>query len=176
MPRSVTHLFLLQKISLVKVYFLKVSQYCFLQQQCRFDFCSCDTSFQAVPSFFNARIDEAKALQPGVDWSVDRVLDVIRTSSRSWRNDRLRPFPELKFSYEEEQSPEEFFVPLVWSLVVMHSPIPWNTVNTILLTSMLETAPSLDSDSVSLDIPPSSSHSRNGVPSRISAQEIVESP
>lgn len=136
---------------------------------------ACDHFIQAVPMFFNARIDEAKALQPGIDWNVDRVLEVIRTSSRSWRTDRLRPFPELKFSYEEEQSPEEFFVPLVWSLVVTHSGIPWNTANATLLANMLETAPSLDSDSVSVDIPPSSSTSGNGILSRIRTQEIVES-
>lgn len=31
--------------------------------------------------------------------------------------DRLRKFPELKFKYVEEEQPEEFFIPYVWSLV-----------------------------------------------------------
>lgn len=39
----------------------------------------------------------------------------------------LRDFKELRFSYEEEESPEQFFVPYVWSLIVSHtqSSIPW---------------------------------------------------
>ena len=32
----------------------------------------------------------------------------------------------MRFTYEEEQSPEEFFVPYVWSLVVSSTTIPWN--------------------------------------------------
>lgn len=107
-----------------------------------------------MPDFFNARIDEAKSLQPGVDWTVDRVLEVVLTSSRSWRTDRLRAFPELKFSYEEEQSPGEFFVPLVWSLIVAHSGIPWNLSKAALFTSskMVALACS-DVDRMSVDTP-----------------------
>ncbi|KAL4430623.1 hypothetical protein ABPG75_005879 [Micractinium tetrahymenae] len=45
-----------------------------------------------------------------------RTRDLIKQHSRGWRRDRLRPFPELRFTYEEEASPEEFFVPYVWSL------------------------------------------------------------
>ena len=29
----------------------------------------------------------------------------------------LQKFPELKFKYVEEEQPEEFFIPYVWSLV-----------------------------------------------------------
>ena len=32
---------------------------------------------------------------------VRRVLDVIKQHSRGWRRDRLKPFPELRFTYEE---------------------------------------------------------------------------
>lgn len=35
-------------------------------------------------------------------------------------------FTELRFTYEEELHPEEFFVPYVWTLVVAHGGIPWN--------------------------------------------------
>ncbi len=34
--------------------------------------------------------------------------------AQGWRSDRLRHFPELKFCYEEEAAPEEFFVPYIW--------------------------------------------------------------
>lgn len=30
-----------------------------------------------------------------------RVLDLIKQHSRGWRRDRLKPFPELRFTYEE---------------------------------------------------------------------------
>ncbi|PIO33090.1 hypothetical protein AB205_0153590 [Aquarana catesbeiana] len=30
---------------------------------------------------------------------------------------RREKFPELKFKYVEEEQPEEFFIPYVWSLV-----------------------------------------------------------
>lgn len=43
-----------------------------------------------------------------------------------WRPQQLQVFPELRFTYEEENSPEDFFVPYVWTLVVAHSGLPWN--------------------------------------------------
>jgi hypothetical protein len=35
-------------------------------------------------------------------------------------------FTELRFTYEEELHPEEFFIPYVWTLVVAQSGIPWD--------------------------------------------------
>ena len=32
----------------------------------------------------------------------------------------------MRFTYEEEQFPEDFFVPYVWSLAVSSTTIPWN--------------------------------------------------
>ncbi|GMH33193.1 hypothetical protein BSKO_01027 [Bryopsis sp. KO-2023] len=114
-------------------------------------------NIQLVPEFFNARIDEAKDLQPGVNWGVERVLEVVKSSSRSWRTERLRPFPELKFSYEEEQSPEEFFIPLVWTSIVSQSEVPWSMSSIVLFGHSVEgggPAPSTQgSDSFSVDIP-----------------------
>lgn len=37
---------------------------------------------------------------------------------QSWRGERLKQLPELRFVYEEEAAPEEFFVPYCWSLAV----------------------------------------------------------
>lgn len=50
-------------------------------------------------------------------WSVDKVLSLVATSAHYWRPDRLRPFQELKFVYEEEGEASAFFVPYVWGLV-----------------------------------------------------------
>lgn len=36
-------------------------------------------------------------------------------------------FPELKFRYVEEEQPEEFFIPYVWSMVHSTSSLYWST-------------------------------------------------
>ncbi|KAK9817010.1 hypothetical protein WJX72_008242 [[Myrmecia] bisecta] len=75
--------------------------------------------------FFNAKVEEAR-LAKGWDWNVEKVLAVIKGNLRHWRPDKLRQFQELRFTYEEETSPEDFFVPYIWSLVVGNTTIPWN--------------------------------------------------
>ncbi|XP_026677891.1 dymeclin [Diaphorina citri] len=51
----------------------------------------------------------------------------IRISSNTSLCVSLQTFPELKFKYVEEERPEEFFIPYVWSLVIRHAPIYWNS-------------------------------------------------
>ncbi|XP_062828635.1 dymeclin isoform X2 [Anolis carolinensis] len=65
-----------------------------------------------VISFFSSRIEQA-----GSELSVERVLEIIKQGAVALPKDRLRKFPELKFKYVEEEQPEEFFIPYVWSLV-----------------------------------------------------------
>nr|XP_056703929.1 dymeclin isoform X2 [Euleptes europaea] len=65
-----------------------------------------------VISFFSSRIEQA-----GAELSVERVLEIIKQGAVALPRDRLRKFPELKFKYVEEEQPEEFFIPYVWSLV-----------------------------------------------------------
>lgn len=65
-----------------------------------------------VISFFNSRL-----LQAGAELSVERVLEIIKQGVVALPKDRLKKFPELKFKYVEEEQPEEFFIPYVWSLV-----------------------------------------------------------
>ncbi|XP_063151907.1 dymeclin isoform X1 [Candoia aspera] len=65
-----------------------------------------------VISFFSSRIEH-----PGAELSVERVLEIIKQGAVALPKDRLRKFPELKFKYVEEEQPEEFFIPYVWSLV-----------------------------------------------------------
>jgi hypothetical protein len=38
----------------------------------------------------------------------------------------FQKFPELKFKYVEEEQPEEFFIPYVWSLVYKSAKLYWN--------------------------------------------------
>ncbi|XP_075697034.1 dymeclin isoform X3 [Rhinoderma darwinii] len=65
-----------------------------------------------VIGYFSSRLELA-----GSDLSVERVLEVIKQGAVALPKDRLRKFPELKFKYVEEEQPEEFFIPYVWSLV-----------------------------------------------------------
>ncbi|XP_062057630.1 dymeclin [Lepus europaeus] len=65
-----------------------------------------------VITFFSSRL-----LQAGAELSVERVLEIIKQGVVALPKDRLKKFPELKFKYVEEEQPEEFCIPYVWSLV-----------------------------------------------------------
>eukprot|EP00245_Coleochaete_scutata_P002264 TRINITY_DN1297_c0_g2_i1.p1 TRINITY_DN1297_c0_g2~~TRINITY_DN1297_c0_g2_i1.p1 ORF type:complete len:518 (+),score=93.00 TRINITY_DN1297_c0_g2_i1:66-1556(+) len=77
-----------------------------------------------VLDFFNVRMDHTN--MRGGEWSVERVLEVVIANARAWRGEGMKMFTELRFTYEEELHPEEFFIPYVWSLVCTHSGIPWS--------------------------------------------------
>ncbi|KAF7806909.1 dymeclin [Senna tora] len=68
-----------------------------------------------VLDFFNSRMD---AQREDGDWSVDEVLQVIIVNCRSWRGEGMKMFTQLRFTYEQESHPEEFFIPYVWQLVL----------------------------------------------------------
>ncbi|XP_051960249.1 dymeclin-like isoform X1 [Xyrauchen texanus] len=69
-------------------------------------------NLDTVIGFFSQRLEQA-----GSDLSVERVQEVIMKGAVALPKDRLKKFPELKFKYVEEEQPEDFFVPYVWSLV-----------------------------------------------------------
>ncbi|XP_031616769.1 dymeclin isoform X2 [Contarinia nasturtii] len=72
-----------------------------------------------VVGFFSSRLQRVQD-QRG-ELGVNEVLEVISKGASQWSSDRLRKFPDLKFRYVEEDSPEEFFIPYVWSLVTKGS-------------------------------------------------------
>ncbi|XP_035415793.1 dymeclin isoform X4 [Cygnus atratus] len=83
-----------------------------------------------VISFFSSRLEQA-----GAELSVERVLEIIKQGALALPKDRLRKFPELKFKYVEEEQPEEFFIPYVWSLVYNSAvALYWNPRNIQLFT------------------------------------------
>lgn len=83
-----------------------------------------------VISFFSSRIEQA-----GAELSVERVLEIIKQGAVALPRDRLRKFPELKFKYVEEEQPEEFFIPYVWSLVYNSAvTLYWNPQDVQLFT------------------------------------------
>ncbi|XP_068711607.1 dymeclin-like [Montipora capricornis] len=79
-------------------------------------------NIDTVLSYFSARLEQ----HPDQTLSVSVVLDVIKQGTLKWPRDRLKKFPELKFKYVEEEQPEEFFIPYVWSLVYKSSTLYWN--------------------------------------------------
>ncbi|XP_043695476.1 dymeclin-like [Telopea speciosissima] len=76
-----------------------------------------------VLDFFNSRMD---AQSMDGEWSVEKVLQVIIINCRSWRGEGIKMFNQLRFTYEQENHPEEFFIPYVWQLVLSHSGFNFN--------------------------------------------------
>ncbi|KAL8481656.1 hypothetical protein ACS0TY_027966 [Phlomoides rotata] len=76
-----------------------------------------------VLDFFNSRIDAQKL---DGEWSVEKVLQFIIECSRSWRGEGMKIFMQIRFTYEQESHPEEFFIPYVWQLVLSHSGFTFN--------------------------------------------------
>lgn len=75
-----------------------------------------------------ARSSAATTPTPPRLWHAAAALELVRGHARDWRPDGLRLFEQLRFTYEEEASSEEFFVPHVWSLVVAAAtPAAWHT-------------------------------------------------
>ncbi|XP_028776423.1 dymeclin-like [Neltuma alba] len=76
-----------------------------------------------VLDFFNSRMD---AQRGDGDWSVNEVLQVIIVNCRSWRGEGMKMFTQLRFTYEQESHPEEFFMPYVWQLVLSRCGFTFN--------------------------------------------------
>ncbi|KAL7124019.1 hypothetical protein ABFS83_14G020200 [Erythranthe nasuta] len=76
-----------------------------------------------VLDFFNSRMDAHKTDD---EWSVEKVLQVIINNCRSWRGEGMKMFMQLRFTYEQESHPEEFFMPYVWQLILSRSGFPFN--------------------------------------------------
>lgn len=77
-----------------------------------------------VIGYFSSRLQRVQE-GAGGDLGVSEVLACIKKGAEQWSNDRLQKFPELKFRYVEEEKPEEFFTPYVWSLVSSCGTIYW---------------------------------------------------
>lgn len=76
-------------------------------------------NIDTVLGFFASRIEKNLGPQPT---ETSAVMTVITKSMSDFgRIHILKDFQELKFKYVEEDSPDEFFIPYVWSLVYRHS-------------------------------------------------------
>ncbi|KAK0085688.1 hypothetical protein PV325_004634 [Microctonus aethiopoides] len=85
----------------------------------------------SVINFFSFKLEQNDQSQIGVS----QVLAAIQQGTTQWPKDRLRKFPELKFRYVEEEQPEEFFIPYVWSVVCESALLHWSAENIKLFSS-----------------------------------------
>ncbi|CAB0015445.1 unnamed protein product [Nesidiocoris tenuis] len=79
-------------------------------------------NLEEVLDYFNSKIDG----ENGPCDDVNDVLAIICNASARWPSHKLQKFPELKFKYVEEEKPENFFIPYVWSLVTTRANLYWN--------------------------------------------------
>lgn len=65
--------------------------------------------------------------------SVEEIKDLIQTTSKDWNYDHDRdPNARLLFHYVEDEQPEEFFIPYIWTRIYYSSGIVWNSKRIVL--------------------------------------------
>jgi len=106
------------------IYTLLYKRECFEQFRNHPTFQDIIQNIETVVAYFSSHLESANK-----DLSADYVLRIIQERALQWPTDRLKKFPDLKFKYVEEDQPEEFFIPYVWSLVYNSSNLYWNAAN-----------------------------------------------
>jgi hypothetical protein len=85
----------------------------------------------ASPGAAAPRVDatpsSSAAASAGVVWEEEDVVEVLTAAARVWRGgasaaEAAASLRETKFAYEEDTSPDLFFVPFAWALAVDHTP------------------------------------------------------
>ncbi|XP_068239348.1 dymeclin [Palaemon carinicauda] len=103
------------------VYTLLYKRHLFIPFSTHPNFQDVTQNIDVVLSYLMGRLETTKR-DPGVQ----DVQEVIQQGVLHLPKDRLKKFPELKFKYVEENEPEEFFIPYVWTLVYQSSGLYWN--------------------------------------------------
>ncbi|XP_015513933.2 dymeclin isoform X2 [Neodiprion pinetum] len=88
-------------------------------------------NIDSVINFFSYKLEQRDQSHIGVS----QVLATIEQGATQWPKDRMRKFPELKFKYVEEEQPEEFFIPYVWSVVCQGALLHWTAESIKLFSS-----------------------------------------
>ncbi|XP_066270653.1 dymeclin-like [Branchiostoma lanceolatum] len=104
------------------VYALLHKRHLFEQFRTHHTFQDIIQNIDTVITYFNSKMEQC----PTRPSEPHEVLEVIEMGARQWPRDRLKKFPELRFKYVEEEQPEEFFIPYVWSLVFQKSRLHWD--------------------------------------------------
>ncbi|KAI1289319.1 Dymeclin [Halotydeus destructor] len=111
------------------VYTLLYNREIFEQFQSHPSFQDIVLNIETVLIYFSNRIERESE---DTSLSVNEVYQIIQQSSLQWPSEKIKKFPELKFRYVEDDSPEEFFIPYVWSLVYRSSTVYFNAQNILL--------------------------------------------
>lgn len=80
-------------------------------------------NLQTVISYFHSRLEQIQEKKERT-LAVYEVQEVIRQTAMQFPREKLTKFPDLKFKYVEEDRPEDFFVPYIWTLAGKR--IYWN--------------------------------------------------
>ncbi|KAG5453854.1 Dymeclin [Clonorchis sinensis] len=82
-------------------------------------------NLDTIISYFTKKMEQELGETPT---SPSALLELIRKHSPHInRHCNLKKFPDLKFKYVEEESPDEFFIPYVWTIVLHQSGIAFQT-------------------------------------------------
>nr|CAB3240284.1 dymeclin-like [Phallusia mammillata] len=79
-------------------------------------------NIDTIIGFFTERLNKFEKQT----MTIEEVHEVIKDATVQLPSHQLHKFPELKFRYVEEDCPEEFFVPYIWSLIFNKSGLFWN--------------------------------------------------
>ncbi|CAL8104432.1 unnamed protein product [Calicophoron daubneyi] len=82
-------------------------------------------NLDTILTFFSTKID--KELGENLSSPASLLAVIEKNSPVVYRVCNLRKFPDLKFKYVEEESPDDFFIPYVWSVVLRESSISFRT-------------------------------------------------
>jgi len=82
--------------------------------------------------YISSRLEQVTERRGG-SLSVEEVQEVVRQGATQFPRDRLTKLPDLKFKYVEEDKPEDFFIPYVWSLA--QTKMYWNPQHIKLFSS-----------------------------------------
>ncbi|CAH8444929.1 unnamed protein product [Dicrocoelium dendriticum] len=82
-------------------------------------------NLDTILSFFSTKIEQELGENPTSPTAIIALIN--KHSPNIHRHCSLKKFPNLKFKYVEEESPDEFFIPYVWSIVLRQSGISFQT-------------------------------------------------
>ena len=94
-------------------------------------------NLDAVVNFYLGRMETSKDSLSLSNCS--SVVQFIKENSKVFPLANLHKFPELQFRYCEEDAPEDFFIPYIWSVAYRNSGIFWNIEFVTLFKFTLDT-------------------------------------
>jgi len=92
-------------------------------------------NINSVLRHFNVEIDKKQQERGLNSFSIPDLTAIITAAAKTYDKTPLHDFHELKFAYEEEEDPAEFFTPYIWSLTAVYSGILWKPETIRLFTS-----------------------------------------